>query len=61
VARFKATERNQACRNFLPAHSFIRQSGELWCCNDAGPLKDPEWLTVESTVRKTEQARRNLF
>ncbi len=51
VARFKKTERNQACRNFLPEHNF-RQSGELWACEDVEPSKDPEWLTVESTIRK---------
>jgi FkbH-like protein len=52
VARFKANERNQACRNFLPEHNFIKQPDELWCCEDTGSFGDPEWLTVESTLRE---------
>jgi FkbH-like protein len=52
VARFKATERNQACRNFLPEHNFVKQPDELWCCEDPGPFENPEWLTVESNLRE---------
>jgi FkbH-like protein len=57
VAGFKATERNQACRNFLPEHNFVKRPDELWCCEDTESFEDPEWLTIESTLQNTEQAR----
>jgi FkbH-like protein len=46
IARYKKTDRNQACRSFLPDHGFT-PNDDIWVCDDPGPGTNPEWLKVE--------------